>query len=132
MYRYLGELVTRAAASKALASGCVDSALPASATLLRVRRYSEAVGEKDDDPNFFRMVEGFFDRGASIVEDKLVHDLKTRENARAEAAPCAGDPQDHQALQPRPVRVVPHQERQRGVGDDRWLPSSTQPAQDSV
>uniref|UniRef100_A0A9J8BAS7 Glutamate dehydrogenase n=2 Tax=Cyprinus carpio TaxID=7962 RepID=A0A9J8BAS7_CYPCA len=79
MYRYLGELVTRAAASSALASGCVDSALPASATLMRGRRYSEAVGEKDDDPNFFRMVEGFFDRGASIVEDKLVHDLKTRE-----------------------------------------------------
>uniref|UniRef100_A0A8C2KWK8 Glutamate dehydrogenase n=1 Tax=Cyprinus carpio TaxID=7962 RepID=A0A8C2KWK8_CYPCA len=79
MYRYLGELVTRAAASSSLASGCVDSALPASATLMRVRRYSEAVGEKDDDPNFFRMVEGFFDRGASIVEDKLVHDLKTRE-----------------------------------------------------
>lgn len=79
MYRYLGELVSRTAANGALASGCVDSALPASASLLRVRRYSEAVGEKDDDPNFFRMVEGFFDRGASIVEDKLVHDLKTRE-----------------------------------------------------
>lgn len=79
MYRYLGELVGRAAASSALASGCVDSALPASASLLRVRRYSEAVVGKDDDPNFFSMVEGFFDRGASIVEDKLVHDLKTRE-----------------------------------------------------
>ncbi|CAO2637916.1 Glutamate dehydrogenase 1, mitochondrial [Lemmus lemmus] len=26
------------------------------------------------------MVEGFFDRGASIVEDKLVEDLKTRES----------------------------------------------------
>uniref|UniRef100_A0A4W3HV43 Glutamate dehydrogenase n=1 Tax=Callorhinchus milii TaxID=7868 RepID=A0A4W3HV43_CALMI len=33
----------------------------------------------DDDPNFFKMVEGFFDRGAMIVEDKLVEDLKTRE-----------------------------------------------------
>uniref|UniRef100_A0A8C8GRZ3 Glutamate dehydrogenase n=1 Tax=Oncorhynchus tshawytscha TaxID=74940 RepID=A0A8C8GRZ3_ONCTS len=32
-----------------------------------------------DDPNFFRMVEGFFDRGAAIVEDKLVEDLKSRE-----------------------------------------------------
>uniref|UniRef100_A0A6I8QX37 Glutamate dehydrogenase n=1 Tax=Xenopus tropicalis TaxID=8364 RepID=A0A6I8QX37_XENTR len=33
----------------------------------------------DDDPNFFKMVEGFFDRGAGIVEDKLVEDLRTRE-----------------------------------------------------
>uniref|UniRef100_A0A4W4EGY1 Glutamate dehydrogenase n=1 Tax=Electrophorus electricus TaxID=8005 RepID=A0A4W4EGY1_ELEEL len=32
-----------------------------------------------DDPNFFSMVEGFFDRGAAIVEDKLVEDLRTRE-----------------------------------------------------
>ncbi|TRY90543.1 hypothetical protein DNTS_002665 [Danionella cerebrum] len=79
MYRYLGELVTRVAANGALASGCVDFALPASAALTRVRRYSAAVTDQEDDPNFFRMVEGFFDRGASIVEDKLVHDLKTRE-----------------------------------------------------
>lgn len=77
MYRYLGELLSRGA-SGALASGCVDSALPASASLMRVRRYSEAVG--DDDPNFFRMVEGFFDRGASIVEDKLMEDLKNKES----------------------------------------------------
>lgn len=78
MYRYLGELLTRGAGNVgALASGCVDSALPVSASLMRVRHYSEAVG--DDDPNFFRMVEGFFDRGASIVEDKLVEDLKNRE-----------------------------------------------------
>uniref|UniRef100_A0A8C4SMK9 Glutamate dehydrogenase n=1 Tax=Erpetoichthys calabaricus TaxID=27687 RepID=A0A8C4SMK9_ERPCA len=42
----------------------------------------EAVGASkgDDDPNFFKMVEGFFDRGASIVEDKLVEDLKTKES----------------------------------------------------
>ncbi|RXM35795.1 Glutamate dehydrogenase 1, mitochondrial [Acipenser ruthenus] len=79
MYRYLGELVSRGAGS-ALASGCADSALPASASLLRVRHYSEAVGgQKEDDPNFFKMVEGFFDRGASIVEDKLVEDLKNKE-----------------------------------------------------
>ncbi|KAG5831588.1 hypothetical protein ANANG_G00305290 [Anguilla anguilla] len=78
MYRYLGELLTRGAGNVgALASGCVDSALPVSASLMRVRHYSEAVG--DEDPNFFRMVEGFFDRGASIVEDKLVQDLKNRE-----------------------------------------------------
>uniref|UniRef100_A0A803VSI8 Glutamate dehydrogenase n=1 Tax=Ficedula albicollis TaxID=59894 RepID=A0A803VSI8_FICAL len=36
--------------------------------------------KKEDDPNFFKMVEGFFDRGASIVEDKLVEGLRTRES----------------------------------------------------
>ena len=74
MYRYFGEVLTRGV-SNALASGCVDSALPASASLMRVRHYSEAAGEKQDDPNFFKMVEGFFDRGAAIVEDKLIEDL---------------------------------------------------------
>uniref|UniRef100_A0AAQ5X1U9 Glutamate dehydrogenase 1, mitochondrial n=1 Tax=Amphiprion ocellaris TaxID=80972 RepID=A0AAQ5X1U9_AMPOC len=81
MYRYLGELLTRGA-SNVLASGCsaaADSALPASASLLRYRGYSQAV-DRDDDPNFFTMVEGFFDKGAAIVEDKLVEDLKTRES----------------------------------------------------
>uniref|UniRef100_A0A8C7DCU4 Glutamate dehydrogenase n=1 Tax=Oncorhynchus kisutch TaxID=8019 RepID=A0A8C7DCU4_ONCKI len=79
MYRYFGELLTRGASS-ALASGCVESALPGTASLMRVRHYSEVVGEKDaDDPNFFKMVEGFFDRGANIVEDKLVEDLKNKE-----------------------------------------------------
>uniref|UniRef100_A0A8C7NNS0 Glutamate dehydrogenase n=1 Tax=Oncorhynchus mykiss TaxID=8022 RepID=A0A8C7NNS0_ONCMY len=38
-----------------------------------------ADAEQPDDPNFFRMVEGFFDRGAAIVQDKLVEDLKSRE-----------------------------------------------------
>uniref|UniRef100_A0A3Q1HQD4 Glutamate dehydrogenase n=1 Tax=Anabas testudineus TaxID=64144 RepID=A0A3Q1HQD4_ANATE len=80
MYRYFGELLTRGAGS-VLASGCsaADSALPASASLLRYRGYSQAV-DRDNDPNFFSMVEGFFDRGAAIVEDKLVEDLKTRES----------------------------------------------------
>ncbi|KAI7796786.1 glutamate dehydrogenase 1b [Triplophysa rosa] len=77
MYRYFGELLTRGAGN-ALASGCVESVLPASSSLLRVRHYSDAA-DKEDDPNFFRMVEGFFDRGAAIVENKLVEDLKTRE-----------------------------------------------------
>ncbi|XP_067286784.1 glutamate dehydrogenase 1b [Pseudorasbora parva] len=77
MYRYFGELLTRGAGN-ALASGCIESALPASSSLLRVRHYSDAA-DKEDDPNFFRMVEGFFDRGAAIVENKLVEDLKTRE-----------------------------------------------------
>uniref|UniRef100_A0A671YYK4 Glutamate dehydrogenase n=1 Tax=Sparus aurata TaxID=8175 RepID=A0A671YYK4_SPAAU len=77
MYRYFGELLSRSAGS-ALASGCVDSALPVSSSLMRVRHYADAA-DKPDDPNFFKMVEGFFDRGATIVEDKLVEDLKTRE-----------------------------------------------------
>ena len=86
MYRYFGELLTRGAGT-VLASGCsaaaaaaaADSGLPASASLLRYRGYSQAV-DRDDDPNFFTMVEGFFDRGAAIVENKLVEDLKTRES----------------------------------------------------
>ncbi|KAK3529102.1 hypothetical protein QTP70_016535 [Hemibagrus guttatus] len=76
MYRYFGELVSRGAGS-ALA-GCVEAAMPASSSVMRLRHYSD-VGDKEDDPNFFRMVEGFFDRGAAIVENKLVEDLKTRE-----------------------------------------------------
>uniref|UniRef100_A0A8C4EF89 Glutamate dehydrogenase n=1 Tax=Dicentrarchus labrax TaxID=13489 RepID=A0A8C4EF89_DICLA len=82
MYRYFGEILTRGAGS-VLGSGCsaaaADSALPAAASLLRYRGYSQAV-DRDDDPNFFTMVEGFFDRGAAIVEDKLVEGLKTRES----------------------------------------------------
>ncbi|KAG7280312.1 hypothetical protein CRUP_026853 [Coryphaenoides rupestris] len=98
MYRYLGELLTRGASGALTAGGCVDSALPAASSLLRrrrgegpgqaqgqgrVRSYSRTVGtavdEDDDDPNFFRMVEGFFDRGAAIVEDQLVEELRNRE-----------------------------------------------------
>lgn len=78
MYRYLGELLTRTGGN-ALASRLGDATLPASASLLRLQRYSQASIKEDDDPNFFRMVEGFFDRGAAIVEDKLVEDLKTKE-----------------------------------------------------
>uniref|UniRef100_A0A6Q2X102 Glutamate dehydrogenase n=1 Tax=Esox lucius TaxID=8010 RepID=A0A6Q2X102_ESOLU len=85
MYRYFGELLSRGAGS-VLASGCVDSALPASAALMRVRQYSE----QPDDPNFFRMVEGFFDRGAAIVEDKLVEDLKSRETPEQKAKRVKG------------------------------------------
>lgn len=77
MYRYFGEILSRSAGS-VLASGCVESALPASSSMMRVRRYADAA-EQPDDPNFCRMVEGFFDRGASIVEDQLVADLKTKE-----------------------------------------------------
>ncbi|XP_074475746.1 glutamate dehydrogenase 1b isoform X1 [Sebastes fasciatus] len=78
MYRCFGELLSRSAGSALASSGCVDSALPVSSSLMRLRRYADAA-DTPDDPNFFRMVEGFFDRGASIVEDKLVEDLRTRE-----------------------------------------------------
>ncbi|XP_038164287.1 glutamate dehydrogenase, mitochondrial-like [Cyprinodon tularosa] len=75
MYRYLGGLLTRGAGGLYPAA---DTLLPAS-SLLRHRGYSQAV-DPSDDPNFFTMVEGFFDRGAGIVEDKLVDDLRTRES----------------------------------------------------
>ncbi|XP_012328046.3 glutamate dehydrogenase 1, mitochondrial [Aotus nancymaae] len=95
MYRYLGEaLLLSRAGSAALGSAAADSAAllgrargqPAAAppqpglALAARRHYSEAVADREDDPNFFKMVEGFFDRGASIVEDKLVEDLRTRES----------------------------------------------------
>ncbi|CAH1793337.1 unnamed protein product [Owenia fusiformis] len=32
----------------------------------------------DDDPDFFEMVEAFFDRAANLVEDKLVEEMKAR------------------------------------------------------
>ncbi|XP_077585314.1 glutamate dehydrogenase, mitochondrial-like [Stigmatopora nigra] len=44
----------------------------------RNRTYSSQV---DGEPDFFAMVEGFFDRGAAIVENKLVDELKSRESA---------------------------------------------------
>lgn len=77
MYRYFGELITRGTGG--IRSSGADSLLPACASLLRYRGYSQAV-DRDDDPNFFTMVEGFFDRGAAIVENKLVESLKTRES----------------------------------------------------
>lgn len=97
MYRCLGEaLLLCRAGPAALVSAAADSAAllgrargqPAAAVAAPQpglapptrRHYSEAAADREDDPNFFKMVEGFFDRGASIVEDKLVEDLKTRES----------------------------------------------------
>ena len=90
MYRCFGGLLSRAAGpvlgpvlgpvrGPVLGSAAAAEGLPASASLLRHRGYSQAV-DRHDDPNFFTMVEGFFDRGAAIVEDKLVESLKTRES----------------------------------------------------
>lgn len=95
MYRCLGEaLLLSRAGPAALGSAAADSAAllgrargqPAAAAPQpglpppTRRHYSEAAADREDDPNFFKMVEGFFDRGASIVEDKLVEDLRTRES----------------------------------------------------
>ncbi|KAK1905876.1 Glutamate dehydrogenase mitochondrial [Dissostichus eleginoides] len=66
MYRCFGSLLPRACLSGPRASLC------------GTRAYSQAA-DSSDDPNFFSMVEGFFDRGAAIVEDRLVEGLKTRE-----------------------------------------------------
>lgn len=96
MYRCLGEaLLLSRVGPAALSSVATDSAVllgrargqaaaavaaPQPGLVPPARRhYSEAAADREDDPNFFKMVEGFFDRGASIVEDKLVEDLKTRE-----------------------------------------------------
>ncbi|XP_012874158.1 PREDICTED: glutamate dehydrogenase, mitochondrial-like [Dipodomys ordii] len=45
-------------------------------------RHASGAAEADpeDNPNFFKMVEGFFDRGASMLEDRLVAEMKTRES----------------------------------------------------
>lgn len=94
MYRCLGEaLLLSRAGPAALGSAAADSQAllgrargqPAAAPPPALpppsrRHYSEAAADHEDDPNFFKMVEGFFDRGASIVEDKLVEDLRTRES----------------------------------------------------
>lgn len=91
MYRYLGELLaSRLAAGSVLAGaepGGPAAAAAGGAAAAAAwgggrcprRHYCEAA-KKEDDPNFFKMVEGFFDRGASIVEDKLVEGLRTRES----------------------------------------------------
>ncbi|XP_017662610.1 PREDICTED: glutamate dehydrogenase 1, mitochondrial [Lepidothrix coronata] len=89
MYRYLGELLaSRLAAGSVLAgaepggpaaAGGGGAAAAWGGGRCPRRHYCEAA-KKEDDPNFFKMVEGFFDRGASIVEDKLVEGLRTRES----------------------------------------------------
>lgn len=89
MYRYLGELLaSRLAAGSVLAGAEPGGAAAAAGGAAAAawgrgrcprRHYCEAA-TKEDDPNFFKMVEGFFDRGASIVEDKLVEGLRTRES----------------------------------------------------
>uniref|UniRef100_A0A8C6C3W4 Glutamate dehydrogenase 1, mitochondrial n=1 Tax=Monodon monoceros TaxID=40151 RepID=A0A8C6C3W4_MONMO len=95
MYRCLGEaLLLSRVGPAALGSAAADSAAllgraagsppppplqPGLAPPGR-RHYSKAAADREDDPNFFKTVEGFLDRGASIVGDQLVEDLKTRES----------------------------------------------------
>ncbi|XP_075361352.1 glutamate dehydrogenase 1, mitochondrial [Mycteria americana] len=90
MYRYLGELLASRLAAGSVLAGAEPAGPAAAAGAAAAvsawgggrcprRHYCEAA-KKEDDPNFFKMVEGFFDRGASIVEDKLVEGLRTRES----------------------------------------------------
>ncbi|KAM4668301.1 glutamate dehydrogenase 1, mitochondrial isoform 2-T2 [Amazona ochrocephala] len=88
MYRYLGELLASRLAAGAVLAGAEPGGTAAAAGGAATawsggrcprRHYCEAA-KKEDNPNFFKMVEGFFDRGASIVEDKLVEGLRTRES----------------------------------------------------
>ncbi|CAN0437649.1 glutamate dehydrogenase 1, mitochondrial [Lampetra fluviatilis] len=79
MHRFLSLPALRAAASRVALTGPAPTARPLSSTATLAS--SASTDSTDvDDPNFFRMVEGFFDRGVSIVEDKLVEDLRTRES----------------------------------------------------
>ena len=50
--------------------------------------YSTAAGSHD--VKFFEMVEMFFDRAASIVEDKMVEEMKTKEPEEVKRAKIAG------------------------------------------
>ncbi|XP_074730547.1 glutamate dehydrogenase 1, mitochondrial [Strix uralensis] len=90
MYRYLGELLASRLAAGSVLAGAEPGGPAAAAGGAAAaaawgggrcprRHYCEAA-KKEDDPNFFKMVEGFFDRGANIVEDKLVEGLRTRES----------------------------------------------------
>ncbi|XP_054238716.1 glutamate dehydrogenase 1, mitochondrial [Indicator indicator] len=89
MYRYLGELLASRLAAGSVLAGAEPGGPAAAAGGAVVaawgrgrcqrRHYCEAA-KTEDNPNFFKMVEGFFDRGASIVEDKLVEGLRTRES----------------------------------------------------
>ncbi|EHB17305.1 Glutamate dehydrogenase 1, mitochondrial [Heterocephalus glaber] len=44
--------------------------------------YSDAASEREDNPNFFKMVEGFFHRSANVMEDKLVEDIHESEEQK--------------------------------------------------
>ncbi|XP_032805419.1 glutamate dehydrogenase, mitochondrial [Petromyzon marinus] len=74
MHRFLSLAALRGAASRAALTGPAPIARPLSSAA------AAGTSSDVDDPNFFHMVEGFFDRGVSIVEDKLVEDLRTRES----------------------------------------------------
>jgi len=55
-----------------------SAARTSSALFFHHNRPYSASASKDDDPNFFEMVEMFFDRSANLLEDKLVEELKDR------------------------------------------------------
>lgn len=45
---------------------------------IAITQHANQSTDARDDPNFFEMVEMFFDKAASLMEDKLVEDLKER------------------------------------------------------
>ncbi|XP_021100374.1 glutamate dehydrogenase 1, mitochondrial-like [Heterocephalus glaber] len=71
-YRCLGEALLLPRAGPAALFGCWAPAAPVSVPppALRTpagRYYSDAAAKREDDPNFFKMVEGFFHRGSNIM-----------------------------------------------------------------
>ena len=66
---------------KALGLNSAIQSTNSAAALLVRRNHSAAVGNAgDDDVNFYQMVGLFYDRAASIVEEKMVLEMKTRES----------------------------------------------------
>lgn len=45
---------------------------------MAINHHASQSTDAKDDPNFFEMVEMFFDKAASLMEDKLVEDMKER------------------------------------------------------
>lgn len=55
-----------------------QSARTCNALISNQNRPYSSPSDNNDDPNFFEMVEMFFDRAAAMLEDKLVDELKDR------------------------------------------------------
>ena len=51
---------------------------------------ASAAGDKDREPNFFEIVELFFDKAATLVEDKLVEEIKGRTTLEEKRARVQG------------------------------------------
>lgn len=71
--RSLGELGQNIARSSKLNPSSLSSLVKANSA------YSTSAASDGDDVNFYHMVEMFFDRAATIVEDKMVEEMKSRD-----------------------------------------------------